>query len=151
MAFAEAKDSLNMEYYNLLGTAASGGCVRLQVINAKWIYENCPINTVIKFYWDEDPGPLGWPEFVKMPLVGGWDPTDPDPENPWNNGDPSIIGARDIHYYTAGADPTVGITCTDSLGTDITDLLEYEITPVEGEVGVFAESSVFEDQVLSVA
>ena len=136
-AFAEAKDSLNMEYYNLLGTAASGGCVRLQVINAKWIYENCPINTVIKFYWDEDPGPLGWPQFVKMPLVGGWDPTDPDPENPWNNGEPSIIGARDIHYYTAGADPTVGITCTDSLGTDITDLLEYEITPVEGEVGVY--------------
>jgi hypothetical protein len=137
-AFAEAKDSLNMEYYNLLGTAASGGCVRLQVINAKWIYENCPINTVIKFYWDEDPGPLGWPQFVKMPLVGGWDPTDPDPENPWNNGEPEIHGVRDIRAATkTTADFLSGVTATDSLGTDITDLLEYEVTEIEGETGVY--------------
>lgn len=136
-SFSPAKDSLNMEYYNLLGTAASGGCVRLQVINAKWIYENCPINTQIKFYWDPDPGPLGWPEFVEMPLVGGWDPTDPDPENPWNNGEPEIHGVKDIHAGNLGIDFSSGITCTDSLGTDITDLLEWEITPYENDPNMF--------------
>lgn len=137
-AFAEAKDSLNMEFYNLLGTAASGGCVRLQVINAKWIYENCPINTVIQFYWDDDPGPLGWPQFVKMPLVGGWDPTDPDPENPWNNGEPELHGVKDIHAATkVTADFLSGVTATDSLGTDITELIEYEVTEIEGETDVY--------------
>ena len=135
-AFAESKDSLNMDYYNLLGTAASGGCVRLQVINAKWIYDNCPINTQIKFYWDPDPGPLGWPEFVKMPLVGGWDPTDPDPENPWNNGEPEICGVEDIYVGPSGVNFTDGITCTDSIGTDITELLEWETTPCEDDPGV---------------
>ncbi|NLV49479.1 MAG: L,D-transpeptidase family protein [Clostridiales bacterium] len=126
-SFANSKDSLNMEYYNLLGTSASGGCVRLQVINAKWIYDNCPEGTQIVFYWDEDPGPLGWPQFVPMPLEGNWDPTDPDPDNPWNNGEPMISGAEDIYIRRgAMADLMSGVTGTDSIGTDATDLISIE-------------------------
>ncbi len=80
----------DLEYleYNKLGTAASMGCVRLSVIDAKWIYENCILGTTVEFYDDEDnPGPLGKPvptEIDTTSVNRGWDPTDPDPANPWN-------------------------------------------------------------------
>ena len=34
-------DTLEWEEYNLLGENASLGCVRLSVMDAKWIYDNC--------------------------------------------------------------------------------------------------------------
>ena len=72
--------------FDKLGTAASMGCVRLQVKDAKWIYDNYKNIYRIEFYSDPDPGPLGKPT---APKIGwntewmGWDPTDPDPNNPW--------------------------------------------------------------------
>ena len=71
--------------YNLLGSVASLGCVRLQTADAKWIYENCPAGTRVTIYDSDDPGPLGKPERVVDEVPGdcGWDPTDPRPENPW--------------------------------------------------------------------
>ena len=71
-----------MRNYNQLGTTASAGCVRLTVADAKWIYDNCEIGTLIEIYEEDDPGPLGKPEAIKLPEGSGWDPTDPDPENP---------------------------------------------------------------------
>ena len=82
-------DKGNLEYleYNKLGTAASLGCIRLAVKDALWIYENCPIGTEVEIYDDpENPGPLGKPESVYIDPESenrGWDPTDPDPANPW--------------------------------------------------------------------
>ena len=53
-----------------------------------WVYENCPSGTTVEFYDDADnPGPLGKPDPVTIDLSderAGWDPTDPDPANPWN-------------------------------------------------------------------
>lgn len=84
-----SKDSLETEEFNKLGEAASLGCVRLSVIDAKWIYENCDANTTVILYDDESsPGPLGKPDTIKIPLDSpykGWDPTDPDLANPWHN------------------------------------------------------------------
>ena len=81
----------DMEYqeFNKLGTPASMGCIRLQVKDVKWIYDNCPIGTPVVLYDDaENPGPLGKPDFkhidVNDPATRGWDPTDPNPNNPWN-------------------------------------------------------------------
>ncbi len=85
----EKKDpsTLLTEEYDLLGSVASRGCVRLQVGDAKWVFENCRVGTPVHVYEDEDPGPLGKPE-TAVPGIGeaanGWDPTDPRPENPWN-------------------------------------------------------------------
>ena len=84
-----SKDAGNLEWeqYNLLGQSASMGCVRLCVEDAKWIYDNCKRGTKVVVYVDEEnPGPLGKPNFV--PISGtspyrGWDPTDPKPNNPW--------------------------------------------------------------------
>lgn len=81
------KNKWSLEYweYDKLGTAASAGCIRLTVEDAKWIYNNCPAGTKVEFYTDSNPGPLGKPTAQKISEeeVRGWDPTDPDASNPW--------------------------------------------------------------------
>ena len=84
----EKKDpsTLLVQEYNDLGSAASMGCVRLQVADAKWIFDNCGEGTLVTIYDSSDPGPLGKPERVLNsigPQDPRWDPTDPRPENPW--------------------------------------------------------------------
>ena len=80
----------DLEYleYNKLGNGASAGCVRLAAADAKWIYDNVSYGTTVEIY-DSDTLPSG---VVKPPAIKidennpnrGWDPTDPDPDNPWN-------------------------------------------------------------------
>ena len=79
----------NLEYleYNKLGNGASAGCVRLAAADAKWIYDNIGYGTTVKIY-DSDTLPAGVvkPTAIKIDENGqnrGWDPTDPDPANPW--------------------------------------------------------------------
>lgn len=88
--YTEKGNKASLEYweYDLLGTPASMGCVRLTVKNAKWIYDNCASGTKVTFYKDSNPGPLGKPAEQKISSEAGynnWDPTDPDPNNPWKN------------------------------------------------------------------
>ncbi len=78
--------SLEWEEFDKLGEAASLGCIRLQVADAKWIYENASRIKGVEFYGKDDPGPLGKPEAMKISGYEnerGWDPTDTNPENPW--------------------------------------------------------------------
>lgn len=79
---------LEWEQYNLLGEAASLGCVRLACADVKWIYDNCKQGTEVTVYDDaQNPGPLGKPEEVKLATehpYKTWDPTDTDVNNPWN-------------------------------------------------------------------
>jgi len=93
-----AQDKSTMKYgeYNKLGTAASDGCVRLRVADAKWIYDNCESGTVVVVYEDSNPGPLGKPVFAPIPDdLANWDPTDPDTRNPWKSIYPiSIKGVK---------------------------------------------------------
>lgn len=80
------KPSKNMQsyaQYNRLGTMASHGCIRLTVAASKWIYDNCPSGTKVTIYNSSNPGPLGKPKARKMSGYMGWDPTDPDPNNPY--------------------------------------------------------------------
>ncbi len=80
------KSTLEYEEYNKLGQKASMGCIRLCVSDAKWIYDNCPSNTLVRIFDDVDM-PLEKPEAIKIDLLDnkkGWDPTDPDKNNPWN-------------------------------------------------------------------
>lgn len=80
--------ALEWEEYNKLGSPASLGCVRLRVVDAKWIYDNCPEGTKVTVYDDvENPGPLGREILDKLDPTSeykGWDPTDPNKNNPWN-------------------------------------------------------------------
>ena len=83
-------DPASLEYweYDKLGTAASAGCVRLKVEDVIWLYNNCANGTKVEFYSSSDPGPLGKPSAQKISgneACRNWDPTDPNPNNPWKN------------------------------------------------------------------
>ncbi len=84
--YKKSESALCTEKYNKLGQQASMGCVRLTVEDAKWIAENCPAGTTVEIYDDDEPGPLGKPESAKIDTDNpnkGWDPTDPNENNPW--------------------------------------------------------------------
>ncbi len=80
--------TLDKYAFNALGSSGSHGCVRLAAIDAWWIYQKCPIGTTVKVYEEYgNPGPLGWPTKYWVDTNdwrSGWDPTDPDPNNPWH-------------------------------------------------------------------
>ena len=82
----QSKDSLKYWLYNRLGNNDSLGCIRLTVEDAKWIYDNCPIGTKVEIYNSNDLGGVSKPSAQKISDSDprrGWDPTDPDPANPW--------------------------------------------------------------------
>lgn len=81
--YKPVKNTQSYVQYNRLGTTASHGCVRLTVADSKWIYDNCPSGTKVVIYNSSNPGPLGKPKARKMSGYMGWDPTDPDPANPY--------------------------------------------------------------------
>ncbi len=81
--YKPSKNTQSYVQYNRLGTTASHGCIRLTVAASKWIYDNCPSGTKVVIYNSRNPGPLGKPKARKMSGYMGWDPTDPDPGNPY--------------------------------------------------------------------
>lgn len=97
---AKSNDMLWENQYNRLGSPASKGCIRLSVADAKWIYDNCRAGTIVEIYDDaENPGPLGRPEAIKIgdgSPYAGWDPTDPDVNNPWLLGKVTISGVKNM-------------------------------------------------------
>lgn len=78
------KDALDQKRFANLGTADSGGCIRLTVENAKWINENCKPGTTVHITENKKNPALtkALKEQVPKPDASGWDPTDPDPKNP---------------------------------------------------------------------
>ena len=85
--YSQSINDLEYDEYNKLGGPASLGCIRLCVANEKWLYDNCPEGFPIVIYDDStSPGPLGKPDPIRIDTSDGrrgWDPTDPDPNNPW--------------------------------------------------------------------
>ncbi len=78
--------TLEWQEYNKLGTAASAGCVRMRVIDVKWIFDHCPAGTTVKIYDGNLPKGVFKPVYAKIPSNSpnkGWDPTDPAKNNPW--------------------------------------------------------------------
>ncbi len=72
---------VNPSDYNRLGSPASGGCIRLCVADAKWIYYNVPLGATVVIS-DTCATPLGKPTVRKMSGTSrGADPTD-DFKNP---------------------------------------------------------------------
>lgn len=91
---AKAKNTLVTSYFNKLGEQASSGCVRLTAADAKWIFDNCRNGTEVEVFDDpNDFGPFGKPMVPTIPdghPYANWDPTDPDPKNPWINERPVV-------------------------------------------------------------
>ena len=84
------KKQMIVKYYESLGTIASGGCVRLRCVDAYWIYMNCVVGMEITITDDSGPTPPQPPALIyEEPYMTadhkyGWDPSDPDPENPYH-------------------------------------------------------------------
>lgn len=131
--FTQDKGDLEIEEYNKLGSSVSAGCVRLSVIDAKWIYDNCGEMTFVEIFESDYVGPLGKPVAAVISSggsVGNWDPTDPDRENPYMGNIPMILGAydREVERYSE-FDVTSGVVALDSTGKEVTRYMT-----VEGEV-----------------
>ena len=118
-------DPASLEYWEFdkLGVKASQGCIRLLVSDAIWIYNNAWNIVGVEFYRDENPGPFGKPTAPKISdneLCRDWDPTDPNPANPW-------------HTYVAEHEGEVIDPETDLPAEG------EESTPVEGEQNPVSE------------
>lgn len=86
--YSTNKWDLEWEEYNKLGSPASLGCVRMTVRDVKWIFENCGSGITVKIYDGNLPSGVTKPTAPKIDGTSpnkGWDPTDPDPNNPWNH------------------------------------------------------------------
>lgn len=75
--------------YEKLGTPASQGCVRLTCIDAKWIYDHSDKSTVVMMTSGNGPVPTPPPALIdgapyETEEDFGWDPTDPDENNPYH-------------------------------------------------------------------
>ena len=127
--YTNDKSDLEVDEYNMLGESVSAGCVRLSVIDARWIYDNCEDNTLVEIYESKYDGPLGKPVAARVAKMGdnNWDPTDPDPDNPYMTNAPIIIGAydRELERFS-DFDIAAGITAVDEDGKDITDYIKIK-------------------------
>lgn len=76
-------NTLNEEAYGQLGQNVSAGCVRLLAEDAKWIYDNVPAGTPVRFMSGNERDEALLESLAPPPLVcGDWDPTDPRENNP---------------------------------------------------------------------
>ena len=91
----KAHSLTNMRSYKKLGSKASHGCVRLTVVDAKYIYDLSASDTVnVWVTKNKGPTPTKPPKAIMTkPYTNrsgfGWDPTDPDPANPYLTSTPT--------------------------------------------------------------
>lgn len=117
------KQALETWEFNKLGTNASQGCVRLAAADSYWIYKNCPLNTPVSVIdADSSADPLGTPPAVTQNMNNGWDPTDPDKNNPFRDKLPRILNIEDVTLRLGEKfDPMDGVESKDICGNIITD------------------------------
>ena len=125
-------DTLMRGQFEMLGSVASHGCVRLSTADAKWIYDNCSYGTKVTVYASKDPGPLGKPEATPYPKYTGYDPTDiwslgiPEPQTvatpPVITAPKKITLSKTDYSY----DLLKGVKATSYDGKDITNDIEIE-------------------------
>lgn len=136
-----ASNQLEYEEFNKLGSAASLGCVRLTVADAKWIYDNCSYGTVVEIYDDKDnPGPLGKPSVITIPANSPyktWDPTDPDPNNPWHKCEPSIEASDMTVRLGKDVNLLSNATAIDTCGNNISSSIKISGTVDKNKEGTY--------------
>lgn len=125
--YEQSKTTQSYVQYNKLGSLASHGCVRITTAAAKWIYDNCPLQTkVIIFNGTSSDDPLGKPASIKVSssVRMGWDPTDPDPNNTYatKNTTPRIeVKSTKATAQYNGTFTPVEMTAYDSAGNKLSN------------------------------
>lgn len=89
----QQQNNIEFEEYPKLGEPASSGCVRLCTADAKWIYDHCSSGTPVHVYDTEEcPVEKPLPALIREDSLNrGWDPTDPDSDNPTKPDDPPTL------------------------------------------------------------
>ena len=143
-------DYNSLEYweYDKLGTTCSAGCIRLTVADAKWIYDNCPPGTTVEFYSSSISGPLGKPSAMKISSYTeyrGWDPTDPNSNNPWRNAVLEVSSPSPSEEPTVepSMEPTVMPTIEPSIEPTVIPSIEptLKYTPIVEESNITSSSN----------
>lgn len=123
--------TLSNAQFNKLGSVCSHGCVRLNVEDAKWIYDNCPVGTTVTIYDSSNPGPLGKPAAIKVSTATkmGYDPTDIwSKGNPYLSNKPKIRGVKDQTIeYGKTLHLLGGVTALSSTNMDISTSIKTYI------------------------
>lgn len=117
------KSTMSVSAYNVMGNKASHGCVRLLCKDAKWIYDNCALKTkVVIFNGTSKDDPLGRPTFTPLTTKSrtSWDPTDPDPKNPYRGLKPTVSAKSKNIEIGSKSDIFSLITIKDSVGNELT-------------------------------
>ncbi len=116
-------------------------------INEDAIPEDCGEYIIARFPYAEDPY-SGL--YTMKNLWVSWDPTDPDPNNPWNNYHPEITIPEDgIIKVPGGCTPSdfylyCDVTAIDTCRNDITD------TIIVSDTSIFKKRGTYENITLSV-
>lgn len=82
MPYEEMKPNTVYDY-ELLGQKASHGCIRLSAADAKWIFDNCDIDSTVTVTDEDCEKAVISAKLNEDERYSGWDPTDPDDENPY--------------------------------------------------------------------
>lgn len=117
------KSTMSVRAYNVMGQKASHGCVRLLCKDSKWIYDHCALGTkVVIFRGTKKDDPIKRPSFT--PITNGkftdWDPTDPDPKNPYRKAKPTITAITKTIEYGTNINVKDLIVAKDVSGNTIT-------------------------------
>ncbi|MCF0134819.1 MAG: L,D-transpeptidase family protein [Lachnospiraceae bacterium] len=131
----QSEEAVIAAEYNLLGTTASHGCIRITAGDAYWMYTNCTAyETIVEIgYFDNDP--LGKPASIMLPTDPSlnWDPTDPSPDNPWNDKTPYFEGVPETLTLTSGSvlpDFNAGVTAFDTCYNPMESFfVEHDVDP----------------------
>ena len=113
------KSSMSVAAYNVMGQKASHGCVRLLCKDSKWIYDHCAVGTKVVIFWgSKKDDPLKRPGFT--PITNGkftdWDPTDPDPRNPYKKKMPTLTVNKTTVEFGTNVKAIDLVTIKDSAG-----------------------------------
>ncbi len=145
--YSHSKASQATKEFNKLGTTASHGCVRLAVIDAKWIYDHCPLKTKVTIYSSKNPGPLGKPKGIKVSTARKmyWDPTDPDKNNPYNKQKPVItISSKKARTAEYGSNYNVmaGVSAKQqTTGISLTSKIKYSVKKYDSKKKAYVKAS----------
>lgn len=123
---SESSSSLITAAYNNLGNTATIGSIYLSVADAKWIYENCGINTAVEVYENsaEEPA-IALEEKVTLPFGTGYDPSDLEAKSKLVPGKINYMQGVNDKMLPIGASLNLleGIHAFDTTGNDITSYI----------------------------
>lgn len=118
-------------YYAIGDKKSVGKCIMLYAKDAEWIYSKCKTGTVIKVIKGKksDKLPLTPENSVTPYKYCGWDPTDPDKNNPYQKMENAkiVAGVEEV-FVEKGAEPEYvsNLLAKDKKGNNITGKLNYQ-------------------------